>query len=80
MLYQLSYLPQHSCTYVTITHDISHVNGLAGQSRPCGLDPGYHRDQVFRQKHPRQVLTSSRMSYFAFQTCAAKKGRPQRYA
>ena len=27
MLYQLSYLPRHSCTYVTITHGGRHVNG-----------------------------------------------------
>ena len=30
MLYQLSYLPPHSCTYVTITHASCLVNGL-----PC---------------------------------------------
>ena len=41
MLYQLSYLPQHSCTYVTITHDIGHVNWLPSPSGrlPAGI-PG----------------------------------------
>ena len=28
MLYQLSYLPAHSCTYVTITHSALPVNGV----------------------------------------------------
>ncbi len=39
MLYQLSYLPAHSCTYVTITDRVRPVNGMAVEaSRPpeCG--------------------------------------------